>query len=300
MNRLGSTLLRMGLFLLPVSLGHSAESLGDGQGVAPVSASDGVVISAISVIAMHAVGSGAPQRALDLRLPDPQSLSIQDPQQPVTSSESDEVNATTVVATRLLFGHSADTQPSLAGISSLYWAVHHPAQASRVLLPILPDGDETDGETRGRAPEPTTAEMLTRQRDVSVKPAPTVLARASGSNVSAARIPGPTHAAASPGWAPRADASCVRYLRAFPREKNEIHWARSECTEGSVASSAWRRSARVGATPRSLTESASLVRRGAMTPSQGSNRCSSVQAVANGSGGVIALLPTSHRLSLAR
>jgi len=52
-NRLGSTLLRIGLFLLPISLGHSAESLGDGQGVAPVSASDGVVISAISIIAMQ-------------------------------------------------------------------------------------------------------------------------------------------------------------------------------------------------------------------------------------------------------
>ena len=109
MNRLGSTLLRIGFFLLPVSLGHSAESLGDGQGVAPVSASDGVVISAISVIAMHAVASGAPQRSLDLRLSDSQRLHLQDPQQPVTSSESDEANTATVVATRLLLDQSADT-----------------------------------------------------------------------------------------------------------------------------------------------------------------------------------------------
>lgn len=93
MNRLGSTLLRIGPFLLPVSPGHSAESLGDGQAVAPLSASDGVVISAISVMAMHAVASGAPQRTLDLRLPDSQSLRVQDPRQPDTSSESDEENS---------------------------------------------------------------------------------------------------------------------------------------------------------------------------------------------------------------
>jgi hypothetical protein len=233
-NRLGSTLLRIGLFLLPVSLGHSAESLGDGQGVAPVSASDGVVISAISVIAMHAVASGAPQRALDLRLPDSQSLNIQDQQQPVTSSESDEVNATTVVGTRLLLDQRADTQPSLAGIGSLYWAVRHPTQAWRVFLPILLDGDETDSENRGRAAEPIAAEMLTRERVVSVKPAPTVLARATGADVFAGRIPGPTHAAALTVWAPRADASCVGYSRAHPWGNKEVHWARSECTEGSV------------------------------------------------------------------
>src|SRR4029077_7245884 len=145
-NRLGSTLLRIGLFLLPISLGHSAESLGDGQGVAPVSAYDGVVISAISAIPMHAVGSGAPQRALDLRLPDSRSLHIQDPQQPETSPESDEANATTVVGTRLLLDQRAGTQSSFAGIGSLYWAVRHPTQAWRVFLPILLDGDEADSE----------------------------------------------------------------------------------------------------------------------------------------------------------
>ena len=222
MNRPGSTLLRIGLFLLPIGLGHSAESLGDGQGVAPVSASDGVVISAISVIPMHAVGSGAPQRALDLRLPDSQSLHIQDPQQPETSPESEEANATTVVGTRLLLDQRAGTQPSFAGIGSLYWAVRHPTQAWRVFLPILLDGDEADSENRGRAAEPTTAELLTQQRDVSVKPA-TVLARATGADVFAGRISGPTYAAGSTVWAPLADPWCVRYSRAFPGKNNELH-----------------------------------------------------------------------------
>ena len=76
--------------------------------------------------------------------------------------------------------------------------------------------------------------MLTRRRDASVKPARTVLARDTGTKVFAGRIPGPTYAAASTVWAPLADASCVRYSRAFPRENNEVHWARSECTEGSI------------------------------------------------------------------
>jgi hypothetical protein len=75
---------------------------------------------------MHAVASGAPQRTLDLRLPDSQSLHVQDPRQPDTSSESDEENAATVVATRLLLDQRVDTQPSLAGVGSLYWAVRHP------------------------------------------------------------------------------------------------------------------------------------------------------------------------------
>jgi hypothetical protein len=128
-----------------------------------------MVISAISVIAaVQAVASGAPQRTLDLRLPDSQSLRVRDPRQPDTSSESDEENAATVVATRLLLDQRVDTQPSLAGIGSLYWAVRHRTQAWRVFLPILTDGDETDSKNRGRAAEPTTAELRTTERRVTV------------------------------------------------------------------------------------------------------------------------------------
>jgi hypothetical protein len=178
-NRFTSSLIRIALAILPVAVGHSADALDDVPGVAAVSASDQV---AISDSAMRAVASGALRSTLDLRPPDLQSFHVQNLQQVVTSSDSDEGEAATIAAAPLRLDETPDTRPSLAGIASLYWAVRHPTHAWRVFLPIQLDGYDTDTENRGRAAERATPETLTEQREISAKPAPTTLAHETGGN----------------------------------------------------------------------------------------------------------------------
>jgi hypothetical protein len=105
-------------------------------------ASPAGAIAPTSEHALRAAARGAPQRTLDLRLSDLQSLHLQNLQQAVASSGSDEADAATIAAAPLLLDQSADSQPSAAGIASLYRALRHPAQAWRVFLPIQLDADE--------------------------------------------------------------------------------------------------------------------------------------------------------------
>jgi hypothetical protein len=119
-------------------------------------ASPAVATSPTSGKAMPVATSGAPQGALDLRLPGLQSLHLQDLQQVVAFSDSEEADGPTIAAAPLLLDQSADSESSPAGIASLYWAVRHPTQAWRVLLPIQLDADHTDTEGRSSAGEPTT------------------------------------------------------------------------------------------------------------------------------------------------
>jgi hypothetical protein len=184
-NRCIPTLLRIALSFLPVGVGHCADALDDTIGIAPDSASDRV---AMPNTATRAVATVAPRRTLDLRPPDLRSLRVQNLQQVVTSADSDEAEAVTVVAAPLLPEERPGAQPSLAGIASLLWAVRHPTQAWRVFLPSQLDASDTDTENRGRAAERATPETLTEQREISVNPSPTTLASDTGANMLAGRI----------------------------------------------------------------------------------------------------------------
>jgi hypothetical protein len=108
------TLLRIALSSLHVTVGYAADALDAPQWIAAVSASDRVAVRA----------TVPPPRTLDLRLPDLRWLQVQNLHQVVTSADFDE----------------AETEPSVSGIASLYWAALHPTQAWRVFLPIQLDG----------------------------------------------------------------------------------------------------------------------------------------------------------------
>lgn len=179
MKRLVPTLFRIALSSLPVALGHAADALDDVPGIAALSASDQVTMPNT---ATHGVATGVPRRSLDLRPPDLQSLHIQNLQQVVTSADPEEAEVVTIAAAPLLPGERPDTQPSVSGIASLYWAVRHPTEAWRVLLPIQLDGYDTDLENRGRAAERATPETLTEQREISANPAPAMFAHHTGGN----------------------------------------------------------------------------------------------------------------------
>jgi hypothetical protein len=178
-NRLVPILFRIALSSLHVALVHSADALDDVPGIAAVSASDQ---GAMPNTAAHGVATGAPRRTLDLRPPDLQSLHNQNLQPVVISADPEEAEAVAIAAAPLLPGERPDTQPALAGIASLYWAVRHPTGAWRVLLPIQLNGYDTDIENRGRAAERATPETLTEQREISANPAPAMLAHHTGGN----------------------------------------------------------------------------------------------------------------------
>jgi hypothetical protein len=151
---------------------HVDEESDDVPAIAAVSASDRV---ATSDMTMRVVASGALRRTLDLRTPDLRSLRIQSLQHVVTSSDSDEAEAVTVAAARLLIDEEPDRRRSLAGIASLYWAVRHPPEAWRVLLPIQLDGDDSKGENPGRAGNAMAATPA-EQREISANAGSTALA----------------------------------------------------------------------------------------------------------------------------
>jgi hypothetical protein len=73
-------------------------------------------------------------------------------------------------------------QPPPAGIGSLYWAVRHPTQAWRIVLPIQLDGNDVDMESHERAAWRATPASLTEGHDISAKPAPATLAHDIGSS----------------------------------------------------------------------------------------------------------------------
>jgi hypothetical protein len=86
---------------------------------------------------------------LDLRPADLQEIiRQQDALQPATPEDSDEAQAVAVVASPLT-QMRPDTHVSHAGIGSLYWAAHNPAQAWRVLLPVrLSDGSGASADIK--------------------------------------------------------------------------------------------------------------------------------------------------------
>jgi hypothetical protein len=166
-SRLVPTVLRAALFCLPVAVGHCADALDDVPEIMTPWSSDR---AANSNTAMRTVAAGVRRTTLDLRLPDLQSLQAQNLQPPVIISESDEIAAVAIAAAALRVEESPDIQPPPAGIGSLYWAVRHPTQAWRIVLPIQLDGNDVDMESHERAAWRATPETLTEGRDSSANP----------------------------------------------------------------------------------------------------------------------------------
>jgi hypothetical protein len=163
-NNFTSTLIRIVLASLPVAVGHCADALDDAPGVGAVAATDQAATRQTATRALPIV---ARPRTLDLRLPDLQGLHVQDVPEAVAPSDSDEAEAVTLAAARLLPEESPETHPSVGGFAALYWAARHPAQAWRVLLPVQLDG--------GRAAEHATPETLTEPREIMANHSPTML-----------------------------------------------------------------------------------------------------------------------------
>jgi hypothetical protein len=194
-SRLIPTLLRIALSSLHVTVGYAAEALDAPKGIVAVSASDRVAVRANVPL----------PRTLDLRLPDLRWLQVQNLHQVVTSADFDEAEAVTIAAAPLLLEETPDTDPSRGGIASLYWAVSHPTQAWRVLLPIQLDGDDASADirptcadfavaqsgrvacpgrgywNRDRAAGRATPETLTERREITANPSPTMIAHDTGS-----------------------------------------------------------------------------------------------------------------------
>jgi hypothetical protein len=120
--------------------------------------------------AMRAVSDSMPQRTLDLRPPDLQSLEAG--LQPIgIPSNSDEAEAVMIAAAPLRVEEEPDARPPPGGIASLYWAARHPTQAWRIFLPLQVAADDLSPGSS----EPSAAyapEVLGGQRDLGTNLAP--------------------------------------------------------------------------------------------------------------------------------
>ena len=89
----------------------------------------------------------APARgALDLRLPDVRSIHAQLETEAAPPADAGEPQVVAVVVTPSAPDESSNTHLARTGIGSLYWAARHPAQAWRVLLPIVSGDDSAASE----------------------------------------------------------------------------------------------------------------------------------------------------------
>ncbi len=77
-------------------------------------------------------------RTLDLRPPDLRSMSVQLPPEATFPADADEMLDVAIVSAPPTPEESSNTHLSRSGIGSIYWAAGHPAQAWRVLLPVVP------------------------------------------------------------------------------------------------------------------------------------------------------------------
>ena len=101
---------------------------------------------------------------LDLRPPDLRTFQVRLPPEATFPADADEMPHVAIVGAPPTPEESSYTHLSRSGIGSIYWAARHPAQAWRVLLPIVPG----DGST---AFEDIRAECATFVRSPGGQPA---------------------------------------------------------------------------------------------------------------------------------
>ena len=99
-----------------------------------------LLIAAGSLATGAAYSQDAPSGTarLDLRQPDLRSIQVQLPQEATFATDADEMLDVAIVSAPTTPDESSNTHLSRSGIGSIYWAARHPAQAWRVLLPIVP------------------------------------------------------------------------------------------------------------------------------------------------------------------
>ena len=101
---------------------------------------------------------------LDLQPPDLRTFQVRLPPEATFPADADEMPHVAIVSAPPTPEESSYTHLSRSGIGSIYWAARHPAQAWRVLLPIVPG----DGST---AFEDIRAECATFVRSPGGQPA---------------------------------------------------------------------------------------------------------------------------------
>ena len=88
---------------------------------------------------------------LDLRPPDMRSMSVQLPPEATFPADVDEMLDVAIVRAPATPEENSNIHLSRSGIGSIYWAARHPAQAWRVLLPIVPaDGSAAFEDIRAQ------------------------------------------------------------------------------------------------------------------------------------------------------
>jgi hypothetical protein len=138
-----STLLLISICSLPVGVAYSADAP-DADVKLRMAAISAPPVTALPKTPTRAVAGGD----LDLRPPDLRTLPLMESLLPAATipAESDELQAAAVVTAGVPLDETSNTDLSLVGIGSLYWAAHHPTEAWRVLTPIEA-GDEFDAPT---------------------------------------------------------------------------------------------------------------------------------------------------------
>jgi hypothetical protein len=88
-------------------------------------------------------GTGSSKTSLDLRAPD---LHMPVSESATFDSDSQEVEDISVIDASAPAEESSDLHVAHTGIGSVYWAVRHPAEAWRVVVPITPDSESSLSE----------------------------------------------------------------------------------------------------------------------------------------------------------
>jgi len=123
--------------IIPMVLLIPACSLSSALAYSTDAPNDTVRIAAISTLDLRPPGLWSIHAQLDTEAPPP--------------ADAGEPQVVAVVVTPSAPDESSNTHLSRTGIGSLYWAARHPAQAWRVLLPIVPgDGSAASEDIRVR------------------------------------------------------------------------------------------------------------------------------------------------------
>jgi hypothetical protein len=88
-------------------------------------------------------GAGSSKTSLDLRTPD---LHMPVLESATSDADSQEVEDISVIDASAPAEETPDLHVSRTGIGSVYWAVRHPAEAWRVVIPVTPDSDSSLSE----------------------------------------------------------------------------------------------------------------------------------------------------------
>jgi hypothetical protein len=97
-----------------------------------------IAVCSQSIGAAYSKDAPSGTARLDLRPPDLRRMSVQLPPEASLPADADQMVDVAIVSAPPRPEESSNTHLSRSGIGSIYWAARHPAQAWRVLLPVVP------------------------------------------------------------------------------------------------------------------------------------------------------------------